>query len=68
MPGKNSNFDVSKVSLVDRFIFAKAYLWVMLVIVGIELFGMIRFYYCFPNRRHSTASYLITLFWVVCDI
>ena len=68
MPGKNSKFDVSKTTLLDRIFCYNLYLWICLVIVMLNVFGMFRAYYLWPDRRNTLECYFLTIFWGFCDI
>ena len=68
MPGKNSKFDKSKVGILDRIFLVNAYLWIGLIILIVELIGMFRGYYVWNDRKHTMESYILTAFWIICDI
>ena len=68
MPGKNSKFNGKEKSLIDRLVFQNMHIFVGLVIFTVEVVGMTRCYYFFANRRHNLDCYLLTIFWVFCDI
>ena len=68
MPGKNSNFDETKRPTLERICCIRAYLWIILVIILVEVYGMFRFYFAWRSRTYSTECFILCLFWVVCDI
>jgi len=67
MPGKNSNFDRTRSTLIDKYFFTKIYIYISVLIVVIELVGLFRCYYAWSDRRFTLESLILTLFFGFCD-
>ena len=68
MPGKNANFDVAKLTLLNRIFCNNAYVWCGLVIVLVQLYGMFRFYLAWPGRCTSSECLILCLLWILFDV
>ena len=67
MPGIGSNVDKTKLGEWGEMFASRIHLGIIFVILVIEIVGMIRFYYIFPQMCYGVESMGLTLFWVFAD-
>lgn len=68
MPGRNSNFNASKISLIDRIFCNGAYIWIGLIIFLVEVMGMYRYYFAWNDLAYSLECNILCLLWVIYDV
>ena len=63
MPGKNSNFEPNKLKPCYWLLSTNVYVFVICLIFLVEVLGMTRYYYIWPDLRYSTESLVFTAYY-----
>ena len=67
MPGKNSGHNPAKDKLIHKLWFSKIWVFVIIIVIILELWGMGRYFYTWEKRRYCTESFVLTLYFIISD-
>ena len=67
MPGRNSLFKAEDKSLYDRYLAQQVYIFVMGTVATVEIVGMARFFFLWPDLRFSLECFLYIAYFLISD-
>jgi len=67
MPGKNSAFHLVERPWYDDLVQSNMHVYTILMVLVVEIVGMTRFYFIYPELRYSAECYSLLVFLVIIN-